>query len=298
MSTELSRKERGLCSSCNNPPREGKTLCQSCADKRRERLRAKRKDGFCIKTGCWNRVVDGASRCPECTAKRSRYNKRVADRAKEAGLCPACGKRAPEAGFVHCTQCKEDILARVHARKYGGNRDAVIARDNSVCQICKKDGLPVHHIDGSGDTDSENNSMNNLVLLCKRCHADIHRLGNKDTRAMAASLVIHQGEQSEVLDKNAYLKAEWRRVRLDILERDGNKCLLCLSDRDRLVVHHKDDRSPGRAVPANNSPNNLCTLCRSCHNAVTNLRNNGSRQLASKLIVALGPGTTGQPLTS
>jgi 5-methylcytosine-specific restriction endonuclease McrA len=297
MST-ASRKERGLCSSCKNPPREGKTLCQSCADRRREKLRAKREEGYCIKTGCWNKVVSGASRCPKCTEKRSRYNKRVADAARDVGLCPACGGKREDEEYKACRGCRAANLARVHKGKYGGNREAILIRDNGECQLCHGQGLPVHHIDGSGGGDSENNAIENLVLLCKRCHADIHRLGNRDTRGIAAALIIHPGERADIANRHAYVKGEWRRIRSDILERDGNRCALCASDSDRLVVHHKDDRGPGRALPANNEANNLVTMCRSCHNAVTNIRNNSQRQLASKLIHALGPGTTGQQLAS
>jgi hypothetical protein len=40
-------------------------------------------------------------------------------------------------------------------------------RDNFVCEICRKNGYDVHHI----DYNKHNNSKNNLITLCRSCHA-------------------------------------------------------------------------------------------------------------------------------
>ncbi len=45
-------------------------------------------------------------------------------------------------------------------------------RDQSKCRCCGKPGAEVHHLkyrSQGGDSD-----VNNLALLCKRCHEDIH----------------------------------------------------------------------------------------------------------------------------
>lgn len=51
-------------------------------------------------------------------------------------------------------------------------RRFVKARDGGTCRCCGKSGAEVHHLkfrSQGGDHDP-----NNLALLCKRCHEDIH----------------------------------------------------------------------------------------------------------------------------
>ena len=54
--------------------------------------------------------------------------------------------------------------------------------------------------------------------------------------------------------------ADWHEVRQRILERDANACTDC-GMRSSLVVHHIVPLSGG----GSNHPNNLRTLCNSCH---------------------------------
>lgn len=62
------------------------------------------------------------------------------------------------------------------ARNFAGKRDAVLARDGHKCAECgSKEQLVVHHKDGNGRGQSKpNNSMRNLVTLCRACHARHH----------------------------------------------------------------------------------------------------------------------------
>jgi 5-methylcytosine-specific restriction endonuclease McrA len=62
---------------------------------------------------------------------------------------------------------------------------------------------------------------------------------------------------------HVYAKKAWRDLRASIIERDGGQCSRCLSPF-QLVVHHIE---PFR-VSANNDPENLITVCRSCHAAI------------------------------
>lgn len=64
-----------------------------------------------------------------------------------------------------------------HRYKTGRSRyKEVFDRENPekrVCEICKSDRfLVVHHVDG----DRKNNSQDNLIKVCRRCHAKIHGL--------------------------------------------------------------------------------------------------------------------------
>ena len=56
--------------------------------------------------------------------------------------------------------------------------------------------------------------------------------------------------------------AEWMRVRIVVLERDGRRCVACGSDQ-RLHVHHRREWQPDD--PLTDAPDNLETLCATCH---------------------------------
>lgn len=47
-------------------------------------------------------------------------------------------------------------------------RRAIRERDKHSCQICKEEGISVHHI----DYNKENCNPNNLITLCGRCHSE------------------------------------------------------------------------------------------------------------------------------
>lgn len=67
-------------------------------------------------------------------------------------------------------------------RNFGGLRDKVLKRDRNRCRECGSDKLlTVHHLDGQGRGSKDpNNEMNNLVTLCRACHARAHaRCGNR-----------------------------------------------------------------------------------------------------------------------
>ena len=50
-----------------------------------------------------------------------------------------------------------------------------LKRDNYSCVDCKNtSNVVVHHIDGSRKTGVLNNNLDNLITLCKKCHAKRH----------------------------------------------------------------------------------------------------------------------------
>ena len=72
-------------------------------------------------------------------------------------------------------------------RRFGGNRLLAILRDGEKCMSCgmtrnahrEKYGrdITVDHIDGNGrDSEFQNNSIDNLITLCLKCH------GKKDSK--------------------------------------------------------------------------------------------------------------------
>ena len=56
----------------------------------------------------------------------------------------------------------------------------VYEKFNRKCSICGDvNDLTIHHLDGNGRNHEEkglfvNNKLNNLVLICRRCHGSIH----------------------------------------------------------------------------------------------------------------------------
>jgi len=52
----------------------------------------------------------------------------------------------------------------------------------------------------------------------------------------------------------------WKEIRQSVITRDNSRCRICQSDKS-LIVHHIDSWSKSK----NDSPDNLITLCRSCH---------------------------------
>jgi hypothetical protein len=55
----------------------------------------------------------------------------------------------------------------------------------------------------------------------------------------------------------------WQKKRLEILDRDGFTCQMCMNDKEQLVVHHK--RYLKGCEPWEYEPAYLITLCNSCH---------------------------------
>jgi len=56
----------------------------------------------------------------------------------------------------------------------------------------------------------------------------------------------------------------WQKKRLEILERDGNKCLECGRTNLELHVHHK--KYTGEPWEANNE--DMQTVCHKCHSII------------------------------
>ena len=76
------------------------------------------------------------------------------------------------------------------------NQQACLERDKFTCQMCgRMDSLLVHHKDGKGPHKvhrAVDNSLDNLLTLCGRCHMVIH-YGVTDKRIDIAAR-IDQGE--------------------------------------------------------------------------------------------------------
>lgn len=73
-----------------------------------------------------------------------------------------------------------DNISKKRKRKKSGRavpkdlREQILERDNFRCQSCGEDNhLQVHHI--KHRCDGGNNSPDNLITLCEKCHYEMHK---------------------------------------------------------------------------------------------------------------------------
>jgi 5-methylcytosine-specific restriction endonuclease McrA len=75
---------------------------------------------------------------------------------------------------------KRKLIPAKYPREFRNIIGYVQMRDKNRCCGCKKDlrdgSGHTHHIDENID----NNKINNLVTVCKKCHADAHSIGLVD----------------------------------------------------------------------------------------------------------------------
>ena len=61
----------------------------------------------------------------------------------------------------------------------GKTREKVAERDRGLCQICFAQGMEIHHIVHRSQIKEPElrDSERNLICLCLKCHAHVHRHG-------------------------------------------------------------------------------------------------------------------------
>lgn len=99
--------------------------------------------------------------CLNCGAEIFRP-KCLLERSKKTFCCPDCKKE-------WFKNNRKDIPYYYYGSKWGKIREAVLARDNYKCTNCSSDQkLEIHHLEKW--LESKDNSLNNLVTLCRKCH--------------------------------------------------------------------------------------------------------------------------------
>lgn len=155
--TYYERKSKGICVRCGKvPARDGKCMCQDCADKSRKYTEESRSfykaQGICPRCGK-NKLFDKEKSCPECLAKavertlksdakridkvkkyRQEYWKRRKKELIEKNICTSCLTRQRAEGHVYCSIClvkhrerqkqkgkkkRQDFLERSERPSYG-----------------------------------------------------------------------------------------------------------------------------------------------------------------------------------
>lgn len=67
------------------------------------------------------------------------------------------------------------IEDNVNSKRYGGNYYIVMKRDKFKCAVCGNiENLCIHHIDGYDENKPENNAENKMIVLCRKCHSQVH----------------------------------------------------------------------------------------------------------------------------
>lgn len=120
---------------------------------------------YCSKQ-CWKEKYysDNGERIRERTRK---YRLNNLEREKENN------RRYREANKE---QCKQRDLKYHDITCFGGNRQVALERDGYKCVICgATKELIVHHKDETGQTEKPNNTLENLMTVCKACHIEIHK---------------------------------------------------------------------------------------------------------------------------
>jgi len=95
-------------------------------------------------------------------------------------VCLKCGKTfaSSDPHTKYHSACKPKKKKFIYPKEFEINRHVAWARDQQTCQLCgfdfrdggKSYNKHVHHI----DQDTMNNDINNLVVLCARCHRQVH----------------------------------------------------------------------------------------------------------------------------
>ncbi len=151
-----------VCPVCNDPSRKhmAKGLCSICYQKeyRKKLYKTHHLKPFpCRECGSLTKSSTGL--CKSCYMKK--YRK--ANKAK-----------------LYADKCRQREIKR-----FGGRRELILKRANGKCERCgiketdtlKRTGkrLVIHHRDGNGvNSDNPNHSLDNLMLLCRSCHAIVH----------------------------------------------------------------------------------------------------------------------------
>ncbi len=178
------------CHQCTKPLDRKGALCTLCIKDLSKRAKSTyislKKQGLCSR--CHKPVNQpGYARCDSCNKHMAITNRKKHDTRAKAGVCIYCGQPSCQENPRYCQ--RHLLMARESGRKdrshsyFDGNLDAVLLRDSSTCQICGATDLriEVHHI----DFNEKNNVMNNLIVLCRICHAAITFLSkSKDPDAI------------------------------------------------------------------------------------------------------------------
>ena len=153
-----------ICPECHDPNRKycAKNLCSVCYARMLRR-----------KLGMKPNNRGKYSECQQCGKKQIRA----------LGLCTQCYNRILEIKNINLRKQQKYHAGQKH--RFGGREEWILVMANYRCQICGMTEeesiekwnrkLDIHHNDGNGRTsDNPNHEIDNLLVVCRRCHMAIH----------------------------------------------------------------------------------------------------------------------------
>lgn len=220
---------------------------------------------------CRKPAVPNRAHCADCLVKQRQEAKTRRQKLLTAGLC-ACGKPlAPNR--AHCEDCLEYLRQTNNARRQR-------LKATGLCVQCG--GKPA--IQGKTHCQKCSDRRNRLYMaryqarveqgICIDCAGAI----DTETKFCSACLAKRRRENKQQRERGSKHAAKIR---------DGFQCRICKRTKS-LCVHHIDGSS-GRHPEThkrqrqNDNLDNLITLCRGCHGALTRFIGN-EPQLAIELI--------------
>ena len=147
------RKITGVCTSCSQPAKEGRALCQTCIDKRSkvsmERYHRNRAAGVCPYCGG---EINGEFMCAKCRTTHQKGSLDWYHRQVTSGCCTRCGDPHTGTGR-YCPDCSEKAKREVKRWSDQVRDETFQAYGGAVCVRCGNidpDVLQIDHIDGGG----------------------------------------------------------------------------------------------------------------------------------------------------
>lgn len=95
-------------------------------------------------------------------------------------ICEICDEEFPYSSGPqkYCSKCRKIYNQYQYKQnhRFQPYRELTIFRDKRKCQVCgSSENLHVHHIDKRGiGHPHPNHSLDNLITLCRTCHAGVH----------------------------------------------------------------------------------------------------------------------------
>lgn len=105
-------------------------------------------------------------------------------------------------------------------------------------------------------------------IQCPECGAPAGKL--KRTGGISAIICRNCRTGLDTLQRQSNYGTDWQRVRQWVLERDGRECRNCSATTD-LHVHHIEKLVWFETTDEAHTPENLLTLCESCHRSLEGL---------------------------
>jgi len=186
--------------------RAQKYCCSTCQQKAWKAIQPKktqRYTGACVNCGKVFSTNYKAKRFCTSECNWAFHNAKRPTTKEQQRECPVCGKKFVPmqkrgVGKLYCSvSCRGKAnysknSAKRRSRhweyrkrtKMGGNWWPALQRDRFTCQLCKSTLYPsqwvgskqliVHHLDGTGEEESKNHNIENLLTLCSKCHKLFH----------------------------------------------------------------------------------------------------------------------------